>query len=236
MFYLRSLGALLWCVGCGSDAAPCTRDADCGAGLRCDVGGGRCVMADAGTFDAAGRDSGQPPDGSMPRMDAEAGDSGASSSDGGSSSDAGTSRFDAAACMADPVPPAPAPCPEACTGGCAGTVCNIDCTGDGSCDGQNIVCPPGYACSIVCDGVDACDSGSIECPPMHACTLVCRGGTDACGDQRVTCGAASCSIECAADACNGAQVACGSGPCTATCGGTPEPTLDCGAACLCAGC
>jgi hypothetical protein len=230
MLYLRSLGAVLLYAGCGSDATPCRRDGDCGAGMRCDVGGGVCLMADGGSFDAAGRDSGQAPDGGTTGRDAESVDS------GGSSSDAGTSPFDAAACVPDPVPPAPGPCPEACTGGCAGSVCNIDCMGDGSCDGQNIVCPVGYACSIVCDGVDACDSGSIECPPMHACTIVCRGGNDACGDQRVTCGDASCSIECAADACDGAQVACGSGPCTATCGGTPEPTLDCGAACLCAGC
>jgi hypothetical protein len=137
-------------------------------------------------------------------------------------------------CAEDPQPPGGGECPQACTS-CNGDTCVIECI-DGGCDSQDIVCPEELACLVICEGVDSCDSGTITCPPTYACEIQCGGGNDACGDQQIQCGEASCSIDCEADACSGATVQCGDGPCTASCGGEPVPTLDCGNTCECNEC
>lgn len=141
------------------------------------------------------------------------------------------------ACGSAPVPPGAAVCPTECTGGCDAETCAIDCVGLMACDGDDILCPPGFACVVTCDGLDACDTGSVTCPDDYACQLICDG-VDGCGDLTFECGDGPCSIECrdTPASCTGAVVNCGGNDCTATCTGTSSPELDCGSGCSCTVC
>lgn len=188
-----------------------------------------CTLAAACSFDSEGR-SAAAPDGSA--ADAAARDD-AAASGGDIELDAATGDA-SPACAHDPSPTGPdAPCPGICDR-CQDGVCTIDC-GQTNCPGT-ITCPEHYECVVLCDGVDACDEGTVVCPPDLACAVVCSGGNDACGDLDLSCGAGSCSIECADDTCSGATVECGAGACTASCTGSSPATLDCGASCACTGC
>lgn len=216
------------CVDVGSDPANCGRCGDaCTTGAMLCQGGG-CVAACSGnTVACAGGcvDTASDP--------ANCGSCGHACPTGSELCQAGEC-ITTASCPSAPVAPGGA-CPSECTGGCVDNQCTIDCTGEAQCDGAQIVCPPDFDCVVVCNGIDACDSGTIACPPGYGCTVICGGGHDACGDQRITCGAGPCSVECGADNCSGTMVTCGDGPCMASCG-TPAPSVSCGSACACSGC
>ena len=224
MARLGLLGLALWGTGCGcgDDAAVSDGDADTDSDTEtdpanCDAGE---VFCDPGCYD-------------LSRDPQHCGDCDRACLPG-STCDAGEC-VSGGDCGADPTPPG-GDCPGVCTGGCAQNLCTIDCGGN-NCDGDDIVCPPGFACLVLCDGQDHCDSGSITCAEGYACTVDCGGGNDACGDQNVDCnGASSCSVRCEADACSGMQIDCSAGACSATCEGDPQPDVQCNDACSCVEC
>lgn len=140
-----------------------------------------------------------------------------------------------ALCEQDPLPPGGA-CPTECTGGCAGRMCFFDCNAAGSCTGQTLTCPDGFACEVQCGGATSCDDAVVECPALYACSVVCTGD---CKAATVQCSAGGlCSLDCGGgQQCQGTSLDCGGNRCTATCAGGAFPAVACnGNTCGCDTC
>lgn len=119
-------------------------------------------------------------------------------------------------------PPNDFSCGNACLRGggrCFEGTCHFDCEEPGSCDGEQVICPPGRPCEVRC-GDDACVNNVI-CRPGAQCNILCEG-EGSCAAQVICEG--ECDVRCS-----------GPGSCRSGIGGAVELLqLECSGARSCA--
>lgn len=106
-------------------------------------------------------------------------------------------------------------CPAACDR-CDDGVCHIECSDGGECQAQTVTCAPGMDCALHCDGDESCKRANIVGPAGHALTVACDGRAS-CGDADVV-GGGDLALECGGSlACGNAELRCGAGSCDWAC-------------------
>lgn len=152
-------------------------------------------------------DAGDPPEESLPEIDAAGVDASmenclaSSCVDAGGGCDAGWCVIERdAGAVAVACPPG-IPCRVSCSGpdtckdgvDCASAgACDIECRGKGACANDRVACS-GVLCNVACVGDGACVAG-VACDAGQ-CDVRCIG-KDACKNSGVTCNADRCTVQC----------------------------------------